>query len=113
MITPLVMEYIAAHRLCSENLFEDWESFLDLLYDGGGRVGYILWYEHVAITQQAASLGHGGYPDRKNYDYMYAETDLHQRQMENMTLPQVKEYIHATIAAHPNHKLIPCFFHIL
>lgn len=112
MITPLVRDYIAAHRLCPENLFEDWEGFLDLLYDSGGRVSCIIWYEHVAITQQATSLGHGGYSDRQNPDYMYAETDLQQTQMEVMTLLQVKEYIHATIAAHPSHKLIPSFFHI-
>lgn len=108
-----VQDYIAAYRLCPENLFEDWESFVDLLYSNGGRVSYILWFEHVAITQRAASIGYGGYPDQKNSGYMYAETDLQQTQMEGMTLSQVKEYIHATMAAHPNQKLLPCFFHIL
>lgn len=27
-----IKEYIAEHSFCSEYLFKDWESFLDLLY---------------------------------------------------------------------------------
>ena len=113
MITQTVKDYIALHRLCPDNLFADWECFADLLYAQGGCVSYILWFEHVAIAGQTASLGHGGYVDPQNDKYMYAETDIQRREMETLTLPQVKQYIRATIAAYPGHRLLPAFFGIV
>jgi hypothetical protein len=112
-LTKNLQEYIEKHRLCSDYIFADWEEFLELLYSQGSCVTGILWFEHVRIDEQADSLGGGGFKDAVNPAYMYAETDIQRRDMETLTLLQVKQYIHATIAEYPGHKLLPAFFGIV
>ena len=46
MINERIQNYIDNHSFCSEYLFKDWEAFLDFLYEEGGRVSSILWWEH-------------------------------------------------------------------
>ncbi len=109
MITNKVSKYIEEHKLCSDNLFDDWSEFLDLLYEEGGCVESILWFEHVLITEQEKSLGGGGYIDKNDVEYMYAETYICNNDLKNRTLDEVNEYIRSVISAYPNHKLIPSF----
>ncbi len=59
MISKKVKEYISEHSFCSEYLFKDWESFLDLLYAEDGRVSSILWWDHCMKSQQSNSVGSG------------------------------------------------------
>ena len=109
MITNTVIQYIEEHKLCFDYLFADWSEFLKLLYDQGGCVESILWFEHVLITEQKNSLGSGGYIDKNNVEYMYAETYLGNNDLKNKTLEEVNEYIESVISAYPNHKLLPSF----
>ena len=109
MITNKVLKYIEEHKLCSDYLFDDWSEFLELLYEQGGAVKSVLWFEHVLITEQEKSLGGGGYMDKNNMEYMYAETYICNNDLNNKTLGEVNEYIRSVISAYPNHKLIPSF----
>ena len=86
MITNKVLKYIEEHKLCSDYLFDDWSEFLKLLYEQGGCVESILWFEHVLITEQEKSLGGGGYIDKNNAEYMYAETYICNNDLKNKTL---------------------------
>ena len=74
MITEKVKQYIDKNKLCSEYIFSNWNDFLELLYSQGGCVESILWFEYVLVSEQKNSLGSGGYIDKTNSDYMYAET---------------------------------------
>ena len=103
-------EYIEKHKLCSELLFDDWKEFLEVLYSEGGRVESILWFEHVKISHQKASLGSGGYKDEKNPEYMYAETQIFKNHMESLSLSQIIQYINLILNSYPNNRLIPSFF---
>ena len=47
VITEKVKQYIEANMLCRENLFYDWEHFLELLFAESGKVESILWFEHT------------------------------------------------------------------
>ena len=109
MITEKVKQYIEENKLCSENIFYDWEAFLELLFAQGCRVESILWFEYVLVSEQRNSLGGGGYIDKTNPDYMYAETCIYKDNMENMLLWDIKEYIQSIIASYPNNKLLPSF----
>ena len=105
-------EYIAKNKLCSELLFRDWDEFLDLLYSNGGFVKEILWFEYILIDQQAESMGGGGYQEKINPKYMWAETTIYDKQLEHKSLIELKEYINQTIRSYIPHTLVPCFFDI-
>lgn len=109
MIEKTLKQYIEENKLCSENMFYDWEVFLDLVFAQGCRIESILWFEHVLVSEQKNSLGGGGYLDKTNPDYMYAETHIYKGNMENMLLVEIKEYIQSIIASYPNNKLLPSF----
>ena len=85
--------YIEKHSFCSELLFKDWESFVDLLYSEGGRISAILWWDHIKISESAKSIGSGGYTDPDDPDYMYAETQEYKDGFETKTLEEINEYI--------------------
>ncbi len=93
MISQRIQDYIDTHAFCSEYLFRDWESFLDLLYAEGGRISSILWWDHCRKSQQRESVGSGGYKDPDNDAFLYAETQLYQDGLETKTLEEIKEYI--------------------
>lgn len=105
-------KYMDQNKVCSELLFRDWDEFLDLLYSGGGFVKEILWFEYVLIVKQAESLGSGGYQDKANPEYMWAETIIYDKQLECKSLVELKEYINQTIQSYKPHNLVPCFFDI-
>ena len=109
MITEKLKQYIEENKVCSENMFRDWTAFLELLFAQGGCVESILWFEYVRISEQKNSLGAGGYQDKNNPKYMYAETNIYQTGLENKTLVEVTEYIQSTFATYSDHTLVPSF----
>lgn len=117
MISQRVQKYIDEHALCSECLFRDWESFLDLLYAEGGRVLSICWWDHCTKSQHRESVGSGGYRDPENDAYVYAETQLCKEGLETKTLDEIKEYINRERktgfrygSKYKSHDLIPSFY---
>ena len=106
----MLNKYIEKNKLCSELLFSDWKEFLDLLYLQGGYVESILWFEYVKISEQSKSIGSGGYIDKINPDYMYAETHIFEQGFDDKSLSEIDEYIHSILLEYPNNKLIPSFF---
>ena len=109
MLTSELREYIDKHKLCADYIFPNWMEFLDLLYTHSSCVKEILWFEHIATKKQADSLGCGGYIDPTNPEYMYAETYIHEKGMENNSLSEVKAYIKSVISSYPNNHLVPSF----
>ena len=93
MISERVQDYINEHAFCSEYLFKDWASFLDLLYAEGGRISSILWWDHCTRKQLKESVGSGGYTDPDNNEFVYAETQLYREGLETYTLDEIKAYI--------------------
>ena len=95
MLSQKTEEYISEHSFCSEYLFKDWESFLDVLYSEGGRVSSILWWDHCRKNMQHLSAGSGGYSDPDDPEYMYAETQVLEEGFETKTLDEIKDHIKA------------------
>lgn len=93
MLNRKVKEYIEEHSFCSEYLFKDWESFLDLLYAEGGHVSAMLWWDYCKKSEQHLSVGSGGYSDPEDPEYMYAETPFWKNGLSAMTLDEIKRYI--------------------
>lgn len=73
-----INEYIEQNKLCSEYIFSDYKEFLELLLANDGAVEMIVWYDYCKIEEQSESLGAGGYIDKKNNDYMWAETQIYE-----------------------------------
>ena len=117
MISQRTQNYINDHAFCSEYLFKDWESFLDLLYVEGGRVSSILWWDHCTKNQLRGSVGSGGYKDPENEEFIYAETQLYKEGLETYTLEEIKEYIDHERktgfqygSKYRSHDLVPSFY---
>lgn len=117
MISQKIKEYTAEHFVCSEFLFKDWESFLNLVYAEGGRVQSILWWDYCKKEEQHSSVGSGGYTDPDNPSYMYAETQLFEDGLKTKTLQEIIEYIRSVKASglrygdkYVSHELVPSFF---
>ena len=105
-------EYILQNQTCSEMLFRDWDRFLEVLFECGGCVKEILWFEYVLVSEQSASLGAGGYRDASNPEYMWAETMMIEKGLEQRSLTEIRQYIRNTIKDYKPHQLVPCFFEI-
>ena len=105
--------YIDKNVVCSDLIFRDWNEFLELLFECGGSVKEILWFEYVLIEKQKESLGGGGYQDANNPEYMWAETMIYDKHLEKKSLLELKEHIEHTIKSYQPHNLVPCFFEIL
>ncbi len=117
MIRQSVQNYIREHSFCSECLFKNWESFLDLLYAEGGRISAILWWDYCDTSQHLVSVGSGGYRDPENEGYVYAETQFYKDGLEGKTLDEIKEYIDRERNAgfqyddkYRSHHLVPSFY---
>ncbi len=117
MLSQTVRKYIDEHAFCSEYLFADWESFLDILYAEGGRVCALLWWDHCRKAEQHMSVGSGGYTDPADPDYMYAETQSWENGLSVMNLTELKEHIHKVREAglpycgqFTGHELVPSFY---
>ena len=105
-------KYIEQNKVCSDLIFRDWNEFLDLLFDNGGTVNEILWFEYVLKEKQQDSLGSGGYIDKANPEYMWAETMIYDKALGTKSLAEIKEHIASTIKLYKPHILVPCFFDI-
>ena len=113
----VIKEYIKEHSFCQENIFKDWESFLNLLYSEGGCVFAILWYDHCKKEEHQMSVGSGGYLDPEDPGFIYAETREYENGLETKSLLEIKEYI-ADIRAkgirygdkYVSHDLVPAFY---
>ena len=117
MVNERVQNYIENNSFCSEYLFKDWESFLDLLYAEGGRISSILWWDHCTKKQLRESVGSGGYKDPENEAFIYAETQLYKEGLETYTLEEIKEYIDCERTTsfqygsrYRSHDLVPSFY---
>lgn len=116
MVSQRIQNYINDHSFCSENLFKDWEAFLDLLYAEGGRVSSILWWDHCTKSQQHESVGSGGFRDPENDEFIFAETQLYKDGLETYTLDEIKKYIDQERktgfrygSKYKSHDLVPSF----
>ena len=67
--------------------------FVELLFDNGGVVEMIVWFDYCKIEKQSELLGAGGYIDKKNSDYMWAETQIYETGLETKSLKEILEYI--------------------
>ena len=117
MLSHRVKSYIDDYAFCSEYLFNDWESFLNLLYAEGGRVSSILWWDHCSRSEHNESVGSGGYIDPQNNDFIYAETQLYKEDLDTKTLDEIKEYINQVRRTgfqygdkYRSHDLVPSFY---
>ena len=117
MLSQNVIRYIEKHSFCSEYLFKDWKSFLEILYAEGGRVTSILWWDYCKKSEQLFSVGSGGYTDPDDPAYMYAETKLFKDGLETKTLAEIMEYIIREKATglrygsqYRSHELVPSFY---
>lgn len=116
MISERLQKYIDDHTFCSEYLFKDWKSFLDLLYAEGSRISSIHWWDHCTKKQLRESVGSGGYKDPENDEFVYAETQLYKEGLETHTPEEIKEYIEHERKAgfrygnrYRSHDLVPSF----
>lgn len=107
-----IAEYIEKNKVCSDLIFRNWLEFLELVFNCGGFVDEILWFEYVVISKQKESLGGGGYRDKENLEYMWAETTIYDQGLKNKSFSEVKSHIEKTIDEHKPHNLVPCFFDI-
>ena len=107
-----IKEYIEKNKVCSDLIFRNWIEFLELLFQCGGFVKEILWFEYILIEKQAESLGGGGYIDKDNPNYMWVETMIWDKNLMNKTVSEIKTHIEKTIEKHKPHDLVPCFFDI-
>ncbi len=105
-------EYINQRQVCPDLIFRDWEAFVEILFECGGCVDEILWFEYVRIAEQQNSLGGGGYLDHANPTHMWAETMIADGNLREKSLSEIKNHIQRTIEAHQPHELVPCFFEI-
>ncbi len=105
-------KYINDNRVCPDWIFRDWKDFLRVLFECGGSVEEILWFEYVSMEKQKESLGGGGYEDPANPGYMWAETMILDRDLGQKSLLEVSGYIESTARSHLPHKLVPCFWNV-
>ena len=110
MISEEVKEYIESHRLCPENLFQDWEAFLDFLYSRGGRVEAILWFERVLIDDQEMTPCTRGYEDIMDPPYMYLETKYYEDGFEFLDPDDIKLYIESMLEDYEGQEMMPSFY---
>ena len=117
MMNEKIQKYIDDHALCSEYLFKDWDSFLDLVYAEGYRISSVLWWDHCTKKQLNESVGSGGYKDPEDDKYVYAETQLYKDSLESYTLAEIREYINKERRTgfqygnrYKSHDLVPSFY---
>lgn len=104
-------DYIENNKLCSDDIYRDYEEFLRLLYGNGGKVTNILWFDYCKINEQDKSLGSGGFIDKENKDYMWAETQMWNDKLDNKSLNELLDYIDTIIKKYPNNNLVPSFYY--
>lgn len=94
-------KYIEKYKVCGDYIFKDEKEFLNVLYSNQGRVEMIVWFEYCKTAEQRDSLGGGGWIDRQNPEYMWAETPIYETGFENKTLSEVLDYINHIRSEYP------------
>ena len=105
-----IKEYIILNKLCNEYIFEDYNEFLEILFANNGVVSMIVWFDYCKIENQSESLGSGGYIDRRDNAYMWAETQIYEIGFENKSLLEILDYIEDIIGKYQDYKLYPAFY---
>ena len=105
-----VERYIQKHKVTVSNtlIFREWEEFLHILYQNNERVEMIVWYEYCKINEQ--QIGMGGYADTENEDFMWAETELFEADLQEKSLNEILEYILKMRKEYSNYDLYPEFY---
>ncbi len=111
-MSQIIDKYIEQNKVCSDLIFRDWDEFLDLLFSCGGFVNEIIWFEYVLQEKVKDSLGGGGWGDKTNPAYMWAETMIYDKDLGGKSLLEIKEHINSTIETYLPRILVPCFFDI-
>ncbi len=105
-----IKQYIQNYKVSKSNalIFRDWEDFLHTLYQNNGRVEMIIWYEYCRINEQ--QIGMGGYIDAENQDFMWAETQLFETDLQEKSLNEILEYISKMKKDYSNYDFYPEFY---
>lgn len=82
---------------------------------GGGTImGKVItinnWFDYCKIANQSESLGAGGYIDKRDNDYMWAETQIYEIGLDNKTLSEILQYIEDIKNTYQDYKLYPAFY---
>lgn len=101
--------YIAENKVCSELIFRDPKKFLDVLFANGGKVEGIVWFDYCKISEQGKSLGGGGYIDKQNSGYMWAETQIFEYPLTDKSLEEILEYMDGVRREYSAYDLYPSF----
>ena len=109
-MNPEIEKFIAENSVCSDFIFRNWKEFLNILFENGGCVESILWFEYTPVEKQAESLGGGGFADRDNPEYMWAETMIYDKNLSGKTLSEIVSHIEKVISENRPHNLVPSFF---
>ena len=103
-------KYIDNHKVCGDNIFNNEMEFLNVLYSYQGKVEVIVWFEYCKISEQEKSLGGGGWIDKQNPEYMWAETPIYEVDFQDKTLNEVLDYIKRIRSEYPRRKMYPAFY---
>lgn len=106
----VINEYVEQNKLCNEYIFEDYNEFLEILFSNNGVVSMIVWFDYCKIEKQSESLGAGGYIDKRDNAYMWAETQIYESGFENKSLLEIREYIEEIIGKYQAYRLYPAFY---
>lgn len=104
-----VSRYIAENKVCAELIFRDSKEFLNVLFANGGKVEGIVWFDYCKISEQNKSLGGGGYADKQNSGYMWAETQIFEYPLADKSLNEILEYMDGVRREYSAYDLYPSF----
>jgi len=109
-MNKIVEQYIQTNKIPKTDalIFRNWREFLQILYHNNGCVEMIIWYEYCKISEQ--QIGSGGYIDVENQDYMWAETQIYESNMQKKTLNEILEYISKIQKEYSDYILYPEFY---
>ena len=103
-------KYIEEHKVCGDYIFKDEAEFLNVLYSNQGKIEVIVWFEYCKISEQEKSLGSGGWINKQNPEYMWAETQIYEVNFQDKNLNEVLDYIKRIRSEYPQHKMYPAFY---
>ena len=105
-----IEKYIHEHKVCGADIFPNPEEFLQILFENGGHVQMIVWYDYCKIAEQHKSLGSGGYRDLQNVEYMWAETPFYENELSGKSLGEILDYISEIRNQYTDCNLYPEFY---
>lgn len=108
-MNSVLQAYIAENKVCSELIFRDPKEFLTVLFANGGKVEGIVWFDYCKISEQDKSLGGGGYVDKQNSSYMWAETQIYEYPLTDKSHEEILEYMDSVRREYSAYDLYPSF----